>query len=972
MKKLLLIAILMLALVFTIVACDKTPDTTDTTVADTTAETPTEAPSEEATTETPTEETPSEEETTEAPTEETPTEAPTTAKPEDPTEPPTEEVTTADPADPVWIADPDAIAGVKGTNTTAYIADAVVMEEGGYKFVRITVNGGDSQFVVAKNLGTMPKYLAISYRANADKDGEMFIGTANGPNGQNDHNALAWNKDNSWTLMIVDVSTLANVVDGNVGYFRLDPFRDVTDGYIDIEYIAFFNTAEYALAYDFELHPPYIEADSADAGKKSHSFDTFYVNGTMYFPQDGGAGDKLTAQNNTLTFGAGDAHDSLGLRGWIGFNQAIDQFGYFIDNYSMVYGEYKQATEDGVLAAGGEFASRFQINVPLSELSAGTHMIGFVVKLEDGTVVRLRENLTVIIVPFTVDEEIILAARAGGTTPVVAPGQTMGQKYTVNGYLKQISVADMATYSDGNTNTWNVKIWAWNTDYATTVAGEPLYSVDGENHSDNQTFNVLVPIEKMITGDIYYEVSYLSGSGGFTGWNAQGKAVDGLETYIGGVFSDVHFASSVIVGVEGDPNEIKMDSHSFQSNAAGNFAEGATADVDLLNSDLANLFAVTYGQGDANHCYVKNNNGAYYWMSAFNSIRTTANGAYVFALDSVYTDNPGFASMIVRANMTANPEGQLYGADGGDAAGASHGGSGIYVTMDGNNLVINIKSYADGAYASNKFSAAVDSHDIKIADDGNTVYVLAGDKLVATIAISGTKDYSIKNVAPDALAETVVITMADGTTQTVENAVVASRNNNGALGVATRGGGTITFSALSLMPFDSIEIPGVETPDEPETPAIPTYTFWNTAEGLQVVKHQSFDQLFKGNGNPDDATNGGLNLFTPGASGNWDKTATVDAELDYLTYWGWIGYMGEFGTFGYQIDGEEAVFDTAFAHTTGADVVGAAQGIGATSGQRMKIAIKVAGLTGEHTVNVLYKTPDGTTVALCTFTLVKP
>ena len=66
------------------------------------------------------------------------------------------------------------------------------------------------------------------------------------------------------------------------------------------------------------------------------------------------------------------------------------------------------------------------------------------------------------------------------------------------------------------------------------------------------------------------------------------------------------------------------------------------------------------------------------------------------------------------------------------------------------------------------------------------------------------------------------------------------------------------------------------------------------------------------------------------------------------------------------------MFDTAFAHTTGADVVGAAQGIGATSGQRMKIAINVAGLTGEHTVNVLYKTPDGTTVALCTFTLVKP
>ena len=72
MKKLLLIAILMLALVFTVVACTETPAGTDTTASDTTAETPTE----EATTEAPTEETPTEEVTTEAPTEEVTTDAP--------------------------------------------------------------------------------------------------------------------------------------------------------------------------------------------------------------------------------------------------------------------------------------------------------------------------------------------------------------------------------------------------------------------------------------------------------------------------------------------------------------------------------------------------------------------------------------------------------------------------------------------------------------------------------------------------------------------------------------------------------------------------------------------------------------------------------------------------------------------------------------------------------------------------------
>ena len=79
MKKLLLIAILMLALVLTAVACDKTPDGEDTTVADTTVETPTEAPTEEPT------ETPTEEPT------ETPTEEPTETPTEEPTEEPTQE-----------------------------------------------------------------------------------------------------------------------------------------------------------------------------------------------------------------------------------------------------------------------------------------------------------------------------------------------------------------------------------------------------------------------------------------------------------------------------------------------------------------------------------------------------------------------------------------------------------------------------------------------------------------------------------------------------------------------------------------------------------------------------------------------------------------------------------------------------------------------------------------------------------------
>ena len=553
MKKLLLIAILMLALVFTVVACTETPAGTDTTAADTTAETPTEeatteAPTEDATTEAPTEEPTAE--PTEEPTEEVTTEEPTEeVTTEEPTEAPT-----ADPADPVWIIEPDDIAGI----TTVNNASATKTDDG---FASLTATGGDPWIMAAGYIGDMPEYLVIRYRTNTNKRGEIFTSDAANPAGGKSF-VFDYNANGDWNLMIFHLPTVAPYMVGNsIGHIRYDFFVDVpAEGtFLEVAYMAFFNTAEYALAYDFAQYPPYIEATDAAAGKVGHSFDTFYVNGQMYFEADGGAGDKLTAIGNTIPFNAGETHDSLSLRGWIGFGQPIDQFGYFVDNYNMVYDEFKQATEDGVLAAGGANATRFQINVPLAELEEGVHTVGFVVKLEDGTVVRLRENLTVVIIPEHVDEEIVLGIRANGGP--FSNAKNFGQRFTVaEGFLKNITITNMATYADGNTNKWNVTIWAWNTDYATTVAGTPLYTVNGENHNDNQHFVLDVPAAKLISGDIYYEITYVEGSAQFTGWIADGGVAEGVETYVGGSLAEGTYGSSIVVGV---PATVEPEEHLY-------------------------------------------------------------------------------------------------------------------------------------------------------------------------------------------------------------------------------------------------------------------------------------------------------------------------------------------------------------------------------------------------------------------------
>lgn len=576
MKKLLFIAILMLALVITAVACtgDKNPE--DTTIGDTTVETPTEAPTVEPDdpTEAPTAEP---DDPTEAPTDEPddPTEAPTD-KPETPTdkpEDPTEEQTTADPMEPVNVFDAEALNTLTGANEV----ESTEVVNG---YLHIVPKGPDPYWYPFANVKGA-RYVVIRYRT-ADAVGadvQLYIGS-HGTAPVDDGSMLRQPAivDGEWHLAIFDTQSLidAGIYNGqHVSFFRLDPIEagykldengqpykpdglayaryELPEGCsVDVSYVAFFHSIEAAEAYELKVNPPYVEPDAA--GKVNHSFDTFYVNGSMYFPEDGGAGDKLTAQNNTLTFGAEDAHDSLALRGWIGFDQAIDSFGYFIDNYTMVYGEFKTATEDGVLAAGGANASRFQIDVPLADLEAGVHMIGFVAKLADGTVVRLRENLTVIIVPYTVDETVSLATGHGAPFSG-APNNYFGQRFNIGeNILKQITITDMATYADGNVNTWVVKIWNWNTDYATTTAGEPLYVANGENHTDNAPFVLNVPVEALITGDIYYEITYVTGSGCFTGWTAD-NVTEGVETYVGGVIANGSYSSSIVVGVPTDESE---------------------------------------------------------------------------------------------------------------------------------------------------------------------------------------------------------------------------------------------------------------------------------------------------------------------------------------------------------------------------------------------------------------------------------
>ncbi len=139
-------------------------------------------------------------------------------------------------------------------------------------------------------------------------------------------------------------------------------------------------------------------------------------------------------------------------------------------------------------------------------------------------------------------------------------------------------------------------------------------------------------------------------------------------------------------------------------------------------------------------------------------------------------------------------------------------------------------------------------------------------------------------------------------------------------------------------------------------------TNWN---GSGIITHQSFDQLYFGTG---DAVNGPENIFTPGASAQWDGIVNCDFTVDTLTYWGWIGVKGSIGQFGYQVNGGTAIYDDAWTVAAGDDVKNAAAGGGADDATRMKIAISLAGIGGEgNVITVLYKNAEGEAVVLGEF-----
>ena len=454
--------------------------------------------------------------------------------------------------DPVVLVDSDKLAANAATGNQIASADAV--SKNGVKYAHLTAGGGDPYFTVINGAGTMPNYMAIAYRTNTAILGQFFIGSGAAPSGQGDYFNLDWNENAGWTLMVIDITALevTSITDNNINYLRFDFFAgDSAEGdYFDVAYIGFFKSEAAAQLYfdasivtpkwdaykDVVTHQSFDELRKVSNGEEA---------GGVFTPGQS-AGWNFVADLSDGTV------EALKYWGWIGAKGEIGQFGYMIDNGEAIYSaDFTVAAEEPVVNAaagtGADNASRFLVNVDLAGLT-GKHTVTILYQDAEGNVVIMNTFTVIMPAPAHTDETIVLGVRVNGGP--FGAAKNFGQRFTVaEGFLKNITITNMATYADGNANKWNVTIWAWNTDYATTISGEPLYTVNGENHNDNQHFILDVPADLGIMGDIYYEITYLEGSAQFTGWAADGGFAEGVEAYIAGNLAEGTYASSIIVGI---------------------------------------------------------------------------------------------------------------------------------------------------------------------------------------------------------------------------------------------------------------------------------------------------------------------------------------------------------------------------------------------------------------------------------------
>ena len=208
--------------------------------------------------------------------------------------------------------------------------------------------------------------------------------------------------------------------------------------------------------------------------------------------------------------------------------------------------------------------------------------------------------------------------------------------------------------------------------------------------------------------------------------------------------------------------------------------------------------------------------GGVYQYGGINELYTAVDGVYAFSVNMLEAANTAMAFVrgtrvvhsvdlpAIDAAAGLYPINNFYETDGQGRM----GGSGIYAAIYNGKLNLMIKAYDDATIThqiNRDYAVKVEGTELTIADNGSTVYIMVDGNLLATVALSGSTSYEkICDLAEGiTFAQTVVVTLADGTTDTIENTLVVATVQS-QLGIAVRPA-TATPSASMTSPLTTEE-----------------------------------------------------------------------------------------------------------------------------------------------------------------------
>lgn len=194
--------------------------------------------------------------------------------------------------------------------------------------------------------------------------------------------------------------------------------------------------------------------------------------------------------------------------------------------------------------------------------------------------------------------------------------QTVGQKFTLDGeILAFISFDMLRTYDDAVANNRGVlKVYVWNTDYATTVASTPKYSVEFANHRNNTAKVFAIPTELGLAGTLYWEIECLEASSGMKHGYVPGTgfAKAGVESFRNGTAIASVYAGEKNIGCDvftldmeetgtSYPLYVTAGKDQYTGNSNHSAKIGQTAIIPagkvLSGLDLGNMRKTTYDNG---------------------------------------------------------------------------------------------------------------------------------------------------------------------------------------------------------------------------------------------------------------------------------------------------------------------------------------------------------------------------------------